>query len=138
MTDGHGSAGILCAVKVKRKHRAVRESLREMIVVNGLRACDACRAARAALEADGRAVRLRDLRAEPPGPAEIEAWLARLGPGLLNRRSATWRGLTEADRAGDPVAAMAAHPALIKRPVIADGDALHLGWTPAVRTALGL
>jgi arsenate reductase len=107
-----------------------------MIVVNGLRACDACRKALRALRDAGREVQLRDLREDPPSIAEVAAWREALGEGLLNTRSTTWRGLSDADRAGDPVALMVAFPALVKRPVIADGDALHLGWTEATRRAL--
>ena len=36
--------------------------------------------------------------------------------------------LSEEERAGDPVALLSAHPTLMKRPVIEDGDGLTLGW----------
>jgi arsenate reductase-like glutaredoxin family protein len=109
-----------------------------MIVVNGLKACDACRAAVKALDAAGRAVALRDLRADPPAPEELRRWDAAFGAALLNRRSTTWRALGEAERAGDPLALMAAHPTLIKRPVIEAEGGPHLGWDDATRAALGL
>ena len=107
------------------------------IVLHGLTTCETCRTARARLRGAGREVILRDLRAQPPGAAEIARWHAVLGPDLLNRRSATWRQLSEADRAREPETLMAAHPALIKRPVI-DADGLLLGWSAATRAALGL
>ncbi|MEM6626115.1 MAG: ArsC/Spx/MgsR family protein, partial [Pseudomonadota bacterium] len=55
---------------------------------------------------------------------------------LVNKRSTTWRGLSDADKAsaesGDAAALLMANPTLIKRPVIeADGD-VHVGWTKAV------
>ncbi|WP_208454565.1 arsenate reductase family protein [Jannaschia marina] len=110
-----------------------------MIVLHGLKACDTCRKALKDLGAAGRDARLRDLRAEPVTAAEVEAWHDAFGKDLLNIRSTTWRGLTEAERAGDPVALMVAHPALVKRPVAeaADGT-LHLGWRDDTRAALGL
>ena len=91
-----------------------------------------------ALQGTGRTVVLRDLRADPPDAAEIGRWHRALGSALLNRRSTTWRGLAEAERGGDPVALMVAHPTLIKRPVIEEGDRLLLGWTEGTRAALVL
>ncbi|WP_299813001.1 ArsC/Spx/MgsR family protein [uncultured Jannaschia sp.] len=108
------------------------------IILHGLGSCDTCRAARRRLEATGRTVVLRDLRLQAPDAAEVARWHDALGPELLNRRSATWRRLEEADRAGDPEALMVAHPTLIKRPVVEADERLHLGWTEATRTALGL
>ncbi|MDB2407351.1 arsenate reductase [Jannaschia sp.] len=108
------------------------------MVLNGLKACDTCRKALKALNSAGLEARLRDLRDAPPSATEIAAWHDALGAGLLNTRSTTWRGLSEEERARDPEALMQTHPALIKRPVIVAGDALHLGWTPKVQAALGL
>ncbi|WGH77832.1 arsenate reductase family protein [Jannaschia ovalis] len=108
------------------------------LILHGLKACDTCRKALKSLRDAGHDVAFRDLRDDPPDRAQVSRWHEVLGAGLLNTRSTTWRGLSEAERAGDPVALMVAHPALIKRPVISDGDALHLGWTPQTRDALGL
>ena len=33
---------------------------------------------------------------------------------------------------------LAEHPALMKRPLIVDGDRMHLGWDAATRDALGV
>jgi arsenate reductase-like glutaredoxin family protein len=51
----------------------------------------------------------------------------------VNRASATWRGLPEAERLDDPVALMRRYPTLVKRPVIAAGERLTLGWSDKVR-----
>lgn len=100
----------------------------------GLKTCDTCRKARAALPE----ARFRDIREEPLSGEEIAALLAEFGDKAVNRASTTWRGLDEAERAGDPAALLAAHPALMKRPVIRLGQTRALGWTPAARAALGL
>jgi arsenate reductase-like glutaredoxin family protein len=100
----------------------------------GLKTCDTCRKAIKALPG----ATFRDIRAQPLTAAEISRVLAAFGDKAVNRASTTWRGLDEGARAGDPAALLAAHPALMKRPVINTGDALHLGWTPAVRAALGV
>ncbi|WP_345741500.1 arsenate reductase family protein [Jannaschia rubra] len=110
-----------------------------MITLHGLRACDTCRRALRALKGAGHDVRLRDLRDDPPDRAGIARWQATLGPALLNTRSTTWRGLDADERRADPVTLMAAHPTLMKRPVVEMSDGtLHLGWTPATRATLGL
>lgn len=104
--------------------------------VYGLRACDSCRAAVKALAGAGHAVRLVDLRAEPLDAATRARFLAAFGERLVNRRSTTWRGLTEEARARPPEALLAEHPALMKRPVIVAGDAIYLGWDATAKAAL--
>ncbi|MDT8329354.1 MAG: arsenate reductase, partial [Roseovarius sp.] len=52
------------------------------------------------------------------------------------RKSATWRGLSEAERAAPPLALIAAHPTVMKRPLIDAGGTLYLGWGPEVQAAL--
>jgi len=100
----------------------------------GLKTCDTCRKAVKALPD----ARFRDIRAEPLDSEEIAALLATFGDSAVNRASTTWRGLSEAERAAAPADLLAAHPALMKRPVIKAGAGWHLGWTPAVRKALGV
>ena len=82
------------------------------MIIYGLKNCDACRKA---LRANPGAT-LRDLRDAPLSAAERARFVAALGDKLINTRSATWRKLTEAE--------IAAHPALIKRPVFETGGAL--------------
>ena len=105
--------------------------------IYGLKNCDTCRKALKALKAAGHEVRLVNIRAEPPGRAMLAAFEARFGAALLNTRSTTWRGLNEEARKGAPVDLIAAHPSLMKRPVIrADDGTLYLGWSDAVQAAL--
>lgn len=111
-----------------------------MIRLYGLKNCDTCRKAMKELAAAGKEATLIDIRAEA-GEAEIARWLKELGAeALVNRRSTTWRGLNEAERAkaeGDgALALLAAHPALIKRPVIEAAGALFIGWSAETRAAL--
>ena len=109
------------------------------IVLHGLEACDTCRRALRALRDADREVRFRDLRAEPLEMTEIEAWRGAFGDAVLNRRSTTWRGLTEEERSVPVAALLARHPALVKRPIVEAPDGvLHLGWTAETRAALGL
>ncbi|MEL7132728.1 MAG: ArsC/Spx/MgsR family protein [Pseudomonadota bacterium] len=102
--------------------------------IYGLKTCDTCRKAIKALPE----ARFVDVRAEGVPDAVMARARAAFGDALVNTRSTTWRGLSEADRATAPEALLAAHPTLMKRPLIVDGDAMHLGWTKAVQEALGV
>lgn len=102
----------------------------------GLKNCDTCRKAAKALEAAGKAVIFVDVRATPLSPEQVSQFLAAFGDDLINRRSTTWRGLEDGARADDPLALLAAHPALMKRPVIDAEGALYLGWGKDVQAAL--
>ena len=105
--------------------------------IYGLKNCDTCRKAQKALLAAGHDARLIDIRAEPLTRAMLESFEARFGADLVNTRSATWRGLNDGDRKGAPVDLIAAHPALMKRPVIRAADGfLYLGWGREVQAAL--
>lgn len=114
-----------------------------MITLYGLKNCDTCKKAMTALEAGGKPFAFVDIRAEADLADTAPAWLAAVGPdALVNARSTTWRGLSDADKAaakaGDPEV-LVANPTLIKRPVIeTDAGETLVGWTPATRAALGL
>jgi len=95
----------------------------------GLKNCDTCRRALKALRASGHEVELIDVRDGGISPEELERLFMVFGQDLVNRRSTTWRKLSEQEREGKPVALMLAHPSLMKRPVILEeGGLLTLGW----------
>ena len=102
----------------------------------GLKNCDTCRAALRALREAGREPVFVDVRETPLDAADLTRFLEAFGDALINRRSTTWRGLEEADREAAPQTLLAAHPALMKRPVIDAGGVLHLGWSADVQQAL--
>ena len=105
--------------------------------IYSLKSCDTCRKAIKAVTAAGHALDIVDVRADGVPPSELARFLERFGEDLVNRRSTTWRGLSEVERAGDPATLLQAHPTLMKRPVIeaADGT-LYLGWTKDTQAAL--
>lgn len=103
--------------------------------IYGLKNCDTCRKAAKALPG----AELVDIRAQPMREEIRARAYESFGDALLNTRSTTWRGLSEAERAGAPLELLAAHPALMKRPlIVTDSDEMHLGWTKAVQAALGV
>ncbi|WP_420556298.1 arsenate reductase family protein [Roseovarius sp.] len=102
------------------------------MILYGLKTCDTCRKALKSLENAG----FRDVRADGVPANVLRAAHGKFGAALLNTRSTTWRGLSEAERAGDPLDLLAAHPTLMKRPLIDDGGTLYLGWGKDVQAAL--
>ena len=69
-------------------------------------------------------------------PDVLRAAHGQFGAALLNTRSTTWRGLDAAERVKDPLELLAAHPTLMKRPLIDDDGTLYLGWGKDVQAAL--
>ncbi|PTV97172.1 arsenate reductase-like glutaredoxin family protein [Rhodobacter aestuarii] len=98
------------------------------MIVYGIKTCGTVQKALAALTEAGKAPVLRDVRAEPLSPDEIAEFEAAFGEKLVNRASMTWRKLSDDERAQPVAALIAAHPTLMKRPVIR-GNGLTLGWT---------
>lgn len=103
------------------------------MILYGIPTCDTCKKARKALEGAGHAVQFRDVRTQPLDTAERARFLAAFGEKLINRASTTWRGLPDAARGETPEALLAAHPTLMKRPVIAAEGQLTLGWDKAAQ-----
>lgn len=110
------------------------------VMLFGLKTCDGCRKARAALESAGRTVTVVDIREGTDLAAKVPTWLQAAGKKLLNRSSTTWRGLSETERAradGDVlVDLLINNPALIKRPVIEAGGKVYVGWDRHSQAAL--
>ena len=106
-----------------------------MTTLYGLKTCDTCRKAMKAFADGGVEVVFRDVRADPLDEATLARFLGAFGARLLNTRSTTWRGLSEAERARDPAALLAGHPALMKRPVIDGPGGLTIGWDDNAKAA---
>jgi Spx/MgsR family transcriptional regulator len=100
----------------------------------GLERCGTCAKARGWLSARKIAYRFTDYREHPVAPATLRAWAQTLGWGkLVNRASATWRGLSDAQKAASSdaewLALIAAFPALVKRPVLVRNGAVSVGFS---------
>lgn len=107
------------------------------LTLYGLKNCDTCKKALKALESAGKSVSFVDIRAEADLAQLVPTWLAQAGDErLVNRRSTTWRTLSEAERASDPQALLMAHPTLIKRPVIETDGQVFVGWGKDEQSAL--
>ena len=97
----------------------------------GLKSCDTCRKALALLR--DRNVEVFDVRTDGVPEVLLSEWVETLGADkLINRRSRTWRDLSEAERQSDPVTLMRAHPTVMRRPVIVLDEEVLVGWSPEV------
>ncbi|WP_166416566.1 arsenate reductase family protein [Cochlodiniinecator piscidefendens] len=94
----------------------------------GLKTCDTCRKALKALRLASYDVDVVDVRADGVTQQDLQRFWTAFDIALINKKSTTWRGLTEEQRGQDPVELLLENPTLMKRPVIEDGDRLTLGW----------
>ena len=106
------------------------------MILYGISTCDTCKKAIKTLQAAGKDVVFRDIRAEPLSVAEIDVIVAEFGDRVINKQSTTYRGFGDFLRVSDPEAQIAAQPAVMKRPVIQDGTVWHLGWDSATEAKL--
>ena len=106
------------------------------MILYGIRTCDSCKKALKAIEAANHAVTFRDVRADPLSAAERGRFIDAFGDQIVNRASTTWRGLSDWLKASEADAQLAAHPTLMKRPVIDTGNTLLLGWGSDVQEAV--
>jgi len=106
------------------------------MIIYGLNTCTTCQKARKALEADGKDVTFRDIRADPLSEAELAELIAEFGDRLVDRTSNDYRGLNDWLKNSEAEAQISAKPKLMARPIIRDGDTLYLGWDDAVQQAL--
>jgi arsenate reductase-like glutaredoxin family protein len=104
--------------------------------VYGLKNCDTCRRAISELRAAGLAPEMIDIRADGIAEADLAAIVAAFAAGAVNRASTTWRNLPDDVRQGDPATLIAAHPTLLKRPVIQHDGTWYQGWNAAVKASL--
>ena len=99
------------------------------MLIYGLKNCDKCRAARKVLQnAD-----FIDIRDCPFSRMEIISLIDNYGENIINKKSTTWRSLSEMDKQLPTVDLLEEYPALFKRPLIKDyNDTYSFGWTAEI------
>ncbi|MDN3640400.1 Spx/MgsR family RNA polymerase-binding regulatory protein [Simiduia curdlanivorans] len=100
----------------------------------GIKNCDTVKKAQAWLKQHEVAYSFHDFRSDGLTDAQVRGWHKELGDELLNRRSTTWKQLTDAQKREaevDPVALILANPTLIKRPLLDTGATRYVGFKPA-------
>lgn len=103
--------------------------------IYGIKACDTMKKARTWLDAHAVAYAFHDYKAVGIDRTTLEGWVRQVGwEKLLNRSGTTFRKLPDADKDGldaaKAIALMLAQPSMIKRPVLARGDDLLVGFKP--------
>lgn len=105
-----------------------------MITIYGISNCDTVKKARRWMDANGLSYEFHDFRKDGVTVKQIKRWVKMLGwESVLNRRSATWRGLSDKDKATPSekksITLMANNPTLIKRPVISMDNDFLVGFS---------
>ena len=105
--------------------------------IYGIKACDTMKKARDWLDGHGVVYAFHDYKTVGIDRARLEAWSKAVGwEVLLNKAGTTFRKLADADKQGidqaKAIELMLANPSMIKRPVLATGDQLLVGFKPDV------
>lgn len=105
-----------------------------MLTVYGIKQCDTVRKARKWLDQRGVEHRFHDFRSDGLSAGLLQAWLdSDYSDKLVNRRSTTWRQLSEEQRQfeGEPLLNLLLEfPTLIKRPVFVTDQIFAVGFSP--------
>jgi len=100
-----------------------------------LKNCDTCKKAIKAMA--GHEPELVDIRKDGMPVDVLKILLDQFPPEVvMNRKSTTWRNLSEAERDRPPLDLMIENPTLMKRPVIYAGKQYYIGWGKDVQAAL--
>jgi len=105
------------------------------VTIYGIKNCDTMKKTRAWLDAHGIDYQFHDYKTAGIERGVLEGWAREVGwETLLNRAGTTFRTLPEKDKVGltekKALALMMAQPSMIKRPVLAAGDLLLVGFRP--------
>jgi len=103
------------------------------MILYGISTCDTCKKAIKAIQAAGKEVTFRDIRANPLSEVEIARIVTEFGDRAINKTSPTYRSFSDFLRESEPEAQIAAQPTVMKRPVIQNGDQWTVGWDEAVQ-----
>ena len=99
----------------------------------GLSTCDTARKALKALKEAGLDPQVTDVRADGVTATDLAEIYEAVGDKLVNKASTTWRGLADSEKAAPVLEILAAHPTVIKRPVIMHNGEVTVGWDKATQ-----
>jgi Spx/MgsR family transcriptional regulator len=107
-----------------------------VITLYGIKNCDTVKKARKWLDTQGIEYQFHDFREDGLDKDAVAAWINELGwQNLVNRRSTSWKALSEKER-GDmddasALKAIVSQPTLIKRPLLDTGKQRYTGFSAA-------
>lgn len=94
----------------------------------GIKNCDKVRAALKQARADGAEPELHDFRVDGIDETMVKSMLNDIPlEKLLNKRSTTWKQLSDFEKIEPNTGLLVANPTLIKRPIIFDGNNYRIG-----------
>jgi Spx/MgsR family transcriptional regulator len=102
------------------------------IEILGLKNCDKCRDAQKKLNNLGYDVEFIDVRKNPIGLDQIKELIAMFGNQILNKRSTTFRGLSQSEKELSVVQLLQKYPTLMKRPVVMSSEKNSVGWNAEI------
>jgi Spx/MgsR family transcriptional regulator len=104
--------------------------------VYGIPNCDTVKKSRAWFDAAGSSYVFHDFKKQGVPEAALRQWVKALGwEALVNKKGTTWRKLDTKQQAAvtdeaSAIALMLANSSVIKRPVVAQGERVSVGYTP--------
>jgi len=105
-----------------------------VLTVYGIKQCDTVRKALKWLDQQGIEHRFHDFRADGLSAQLLQTWLdSGFSDKLVNRRSTTWRQLSETQRRSEGenlLNLLLQYPTLIKRPVFVKQQIFAIGFNP--------
>ncbi len=107
-----------------------------MTTLYGISNCDTVKKARNWLDEAGVTFTFHDFRKDGLTSQQVEGWIKSLGwETLVNKRSTTWKGLSEEAKASlndeSVIALIVEQPTLVKRPLLEHNDHIGVGFKSA-------
>ncbi len=98
------------------------------MMIYGIKNCDKVRAAVKQAKADGIEIELHDFRVHGIDETLVNDMLKDIDMAdLLNKRSTTWKQLSDFEKIEPNVGLLVANPTLIKRPVVFEAKKYRIG-----------
>ena len=102
------------------------------IKILGLKNCDKCRDAQTKLNNLGYNLEFIDVRKNPIGLDQIKQLISMFDNQILNKRSTTFRGLSQSQKELSVVQLLQKYPTLMKRPVVMSSEKNSIGWNAEI------
>ena len=94
--------------------------------------CDKCRDAQTKLNNLGYNLEFIDVRKNPIGLDQIKQLISMFDNQILNKRSTTFRGLSQSQKELSVVKLLHKYPTLMKRPVVMSSEKNSIGWNAEI------
>ena len=108
-----------------------------MIKMYGIKNCDTIKKAQKFLEVQGVEFEFIDFRQNPIDEQTLQCFVDALGwDKVINKRSTTYRNLSDREKQNITLALTLKNPTLIKRPVLVTGSDINVGFNEKLYLSL--